>query len=173
MLKPYPWNKEQIVTSVEAKKVTLSREQFEFLSWSIQYSRGVIDTWYPVNTPVYDEDAGVHTDYGTNTMHIIWANNFFNSGLQIAGLAIHKVIWNDDVAELTIPVFCKPFIIAILIGANENQEKLLQHDLSYLYESDGHYEGISQSDFISRELPTKMKKYRFIKDIIEIFENNV
>ena len=114
-------------------------------------TRKVAEELYRFNRPVYDENAGVFTDYGENDPNRTWAQIHFTS---LCGSAIVGVKWGEkqtDPCEIDILEISIPAIVQLLfsIWSNEElQKRILKSRGTDLYESDGHYGKQTEQEFV-------------------------
>lgn len=107
---------------------------------------------YEFHPSVYDEDAGVFTDYGQNNAARTWAQVHFQ---QLCAHSIINVEWNQNdgdpayITLLDISIGAVVQLLWCLWSDDKLQTEVWRSVCSDNWESDGHYGNRSREKFIS------------------------
>lgn len=137
--------------NVAVVRVTLTENQYYKLTDVIYYgARDAAQKIYTFHRPVYDEDAGVYTDYGQNEQSVTWANLHFLSLLGNAIVCVHKLKTPGEPVIIDLLDMAIPAISQLLIAVwsdTELQTQIWKRRAGDDWESDGHYGSQSKQEF--------------------------
>ena len=133
-------------------KIKMAQDEAQKIIDAIYYgTHAAAQHMYKFYSAVYDEDAGVHTDYNMNDPARTCANVNFQ---ELCANAILNVQWNEHGNEPVYITFLNMSIGAIVqliwcISSNEDlQRGIWKSRARGDWESDGHYGNQSKEDFI-------------------------
>ena len=138
-------------------------------------TRRVADKIYPYTHSVYDEDAGVFTDYGENDPQRTWAQIHF---VGLCGAAIVAVKWGEqdtDLAEIDILEVAIPAVVQLvfaLFSDPDTQREIWESRAQELWESDGHYGRETRDEFIEKTIALWGFDRRGGRAIVELLQND-
>lgn len=135
---------------MRVKKFKMPASDAAVIHDAIYYGgREVAQHLYPTHSRVYDEDAGVYTDYGLNNASVTWAQVHF---LSLLGMAVvdSRCEHDSDTCEIVLlddAVGAVVQLIHTLYSDRDLQARIWKMRAESLWESDGHYGRQSKTEF--------------------------
>ena len=134
---------------------------------------------YPLFQSVYDEDAGVFTDYGMNQSSRTWAQIHFRTC--VLNAVIFVDYHGDDIGynpDRPVTMYITDIgsaaltqLLWTLAITPKLQEKVYGEKLSGYWDSDGHYSGKSKKDFIDSKISKEMLDKKTTKRVVELIQD--
>lgn len=135
----------------EVTRYRMTRDDAHKIIDALRYgTRRAAEKLYEFTSPVYDEDAGVYTEYGQNDPNRTFAQVHFRN---LCDNAIVGVEWNtadDDPTYVTLLDIAVPAVSQLLWAIwsdTELQDSILNARISSEWASDGHYGSKSREEF--------------------------
>lgn len=163
---------------MKIKKITMTVKDYDNLTDLVFYgTRTVMNKIYPFHVPVFDEDAGVYTDYSQNKQETTWASIHFMNLVAngIVGIDEDKLINPDDPVTVNVLEISIPAIIQLIhaVYADEKLQKTIwQSRGNDLWESDGHYGSDPKDIFIADCLKNWWIDRQTGRKLIDILESD-
>lgn len=169
---------ENLLNRCHIDGIELPEREYNIIADMIYYGTNIIaDKIYPFHHSVYDEDAGVFTDYGQNNPDRTWAQLHFK---QLLTHAVITVKWiNDDDERGYDPnrktmVYLLDMSIAAIVQAlhkmtsdEKLQKRVWMNKITGDYESDGHYGSQSKNEYVESELKRMWVDRKTVRALIE------
>jgi len=155
---------ENILNRCRCFEIELPEREYQTIADMIYYGTNIIaDEIYPFYRSVYDEDAGVFTDYGQNEADRTWAQCNLHQLLTHAIIAAKWIDESDDERGYDPNRKTLVYILDMSIGAiaqalhkmtcdDKLQKRVWMNKITGDYESDGHYGPQSKQEYIDAEL---------------------
>lgn len=156
---------ENLLNRCRCVAIELTEHEYQTIADMIYYGTRIIaDEIYPFHHSVYDEDAGVFTDYGQNQPDRTWAQTNLMSLLTHAIITVEWDKTDDERGydpnpnRKTITYILDMSIGAIVQALHKMtcdekiQKRVWLNKITGDYESDGHYGTQSQQEYIETEL---------------------
>lgn len=155
---------ENLLQRCRCNAIDLTEREYQTIADIIYYGTRIIaDEIYPFHRSVYDEDAGVFTDYGQNNPDRTWAQ------CNLVSLLTHAIITaefdetTDDERGYDPNRKTITYILDMSIGAivqaihkmtcdDKLQKRVWMNKITGDYESDGHYGSASKQEYVESEL---------------------
>ncbi len=135
----------------KVNRYKMSNQDAQKITDAIYYgARAVGQTLYKFVRSIYDEDAGVFTDYGQNDPNRTWSQIHF---VNLCANAILNVKWGKeatDPAEIDILDISIPALVQLIFTLWSNpdlQKTIWESRAEDLWESDGHYGRQTRQEF--------------------------
>jgi hypothetical protein len=139
------------VLNAGIKRCTLTEEEWQRLELVLKYGKSFADYLYPVSRSVYDEDAGVFTDYGKNDQATIWANIWFQKALSMSVQSVEETEEDGIFEVLFLGGFEGVFAQALFASQSPDgpAERIFRAEAEYLWEESYRPES-EKEEYISR-----------------------
>jgi len=143
---------------ISSKKIKTDQETAQKLLDIIYHgARIAADEIYPFYRSVYDEDAGVFTDYGQNSPNRTFAQTNMLGMLEIASIAAQQWVFlsDPDIVEIELPQMAVGTICQLIwnLYCNDKlQRRVWINKITEDWESDGHYGTQKKEEYIETEM---------------------
>jgi hypothetical protein len=137
---------------MKIKKIVLNDAEAKAITTVIEHGNTIADVIYPFIQPIYDEDAGVFTDYGCNDTNCTWAGIHFRN---LLSNVVFATIRSGDNVEFKLFDIGIPALVQGLhrfYSDKDLQYACSQRTAVDLWESDGHYGSQTRVEFIKEHL---------------------
>lgn len=155
---------ENLLNRCRCTRIELTENEYQTIADMIYYGTRIIaDEIYPFHHSVYDEDAGVFTDYGQNNPDRTWAQVNLQELLTHAIITVKWLDEPDENGEYNPNRKTITYLLDMSIGAivqaihkmtcdDKLQKRVWMNKITGDYESDGHYGSASKQEYVESEL---------------------